>query len=74
MAIERQVISLSLSPTNPNAQRVLAALEQEQIPSRERSATLLAWLVAYLDGNGRMQAGQSNEMSDEELDAILEDF
>lgn len=74
MAIERLVISLSLSPANPDAARVLAALRTEDIPERRRSAVLLAWLAAYLDGQARSRTAGDAGLSEAELDALLEDF
>ncbi len=50
MAIEREVVSLSLSPKNPDAQIVLDALRAADVPKRQQSALLLRWLAGYLRG------------------------
>lgn len=74
MAVERVVISVSLSPANPDAAQVLKALAEEDIPNRQRSATLVSWLAAYLSGQARTRMLAGDGMSDEELDDCLDDF
>lgn len=74
MAVERQVISLSLAPGNPDAVRVLEALDAEQVPRRQRSAVLLAWLAAYLDGRAREPTPQEDTSWMDDADDAMDLF
>jgi|GEM_PF-2706360 len=70
----RAPLTLSLSPANPDALVVAAALKG--VPAGQRSASLLRWAAAYLQG-GVLDApavASALGMSEAELDALLDDF
>ncbi len=72
---KRAILSLSLSPTNPDAAVVAEALTQ--VPARERSAALLRWAAAYLQGRALEQPSvvmAELGMSESDLDALLDEF
>jgi hypothetical protein len=69
----RVVKTISLSPANPDAAVVLAALAA--IPEGEHSKMLLAWAAAYLEGRARAAAADADPALDEAaIDAALDDF
>lgn len=70
----RVILPISLSPANPDAQIVAAALRD--VPRRGRSAALLSWAAAYLQGQTLEQPVVETGigLSEEELDALLDDF
>ena len=72
--MKRRVMSISLSPANPDAQLVLQALKE--VSANQRSAELLRWAAAYLSGQTNDQPAPIPElgMSEDELDALLDDF
>ncbi len=73
---QRKVVSLSLSPANPNAEIVLHGLKEHQVPQGQRSAKILEWAAAYLSGRANEQPTMlpGFGMSEAELDALLDDF
>lgn len=71
----RVIVPLSLSPANPDALIVAQALAD--IGERGRSAAILRWAAAYLQGQARevpTPAEAALGMSEEELDALLDAF
>lgn len=72
-APRRRVISLSLSPSNPAAVRLEAELVAANIPERQQSQVILAWLMDYFDGRARA-AWVVETIADDELDALLDNF
>lgn len=70
----RTVLPVSLSPANPDAVLVAAALRD--VGKGQRSVTLLAWAAAYLRGEVSQGLAISAElgMTEAELDALLDDF
>jgi hypothetical protein len=70
----RAIWPISISPTNPDAQVVAQALKDA--PKGERSALILRWAAAYLQGRAKEQPIAMNElgMSDAELSELLDDF
>lgn len=73
-ATRRTVLPISLSPANPDALTVAAALKE--LPRGQRSASLLAWAAAYLRGEVSSAPALIPElgMSEEELDQLLDEF
>lgn len=70
----RAVLPISLSPANPDAVAVAAALRD--LPKGQRSASLLAWAAAYLRGEAAQTAVTVADlgMSEAELDQLLDEF
>lgn len=70
----RAILSVSLSPANPDAVVVAAALRD--VPDGQRSATLVQWAAAYLQGRARETSPVLTElgMTEAELDQLLDDF
>lgn len=71
---QRTILPISLAPGNPDALVVAAALRE--VPHGQRSAAILGWAAAYLQGRAREQPDVIPElgMSEAELDALLDDF
>lgn len=74
LAGRRVIVPLSLSPANPDALVVAAALAD--VPPRGRSAAILSWAAAYLQGRALEAPAIEADlgMSEEELDAALDNF
>ena len=72
--MKRGIMSVSLSAANPDAQIVLAALKG--VAKNQRSAELLRWAAAYLSGQTNTQPALLPElgMTEDELDALFDDF
>jgi hypothetical protein len=72
--MKRTRVTISLSPKNEDAATVLRALEKA--PYWKRSAELLRWAAAYLNGKALEQTSivTGIDMTDDELDALLDDF
>jgi hypothetical protein len=70
----RSIMPISLSPANPDAVAVTEALKA--IPPGQRSAALLAWAAAYLQGRAREppSVAAAIGISEEELDQLLDAF
>lgn len=73
---QRTVLSLSLSPANPDAVTVATALKERNIEKGKRTAAILTWAAAYLQGKGAEEPIAVNPLglSEEEIDALLDDF
>ena len=71
---ERIIWSVSISPRNPDAVTVAQALKD--VLPRERSALLLRWAAAHLQGKANDQPAILPEfgMSDEEISGLLDDW
>lgn len=74
MAIERRVLSLSLSPKNPKAARLMELLDQQQIEAGQFSETITNWLVEYLEGRSRSVDTESSDDIDDALDDLLDNL
>lgn len=75
MAEWRTVISLSVSPRNPDAALVAAALAERGIALTHGGGQILEWAAAYLSGATAAPLVASDPgPSDEELTALLDDF
>lgn len=74
MAIERRVLSLSLSPKNPKAARLLELLDQQQIEAGQFSETITNWLVEYLEGRSRSVDAEPSDDVDDALDDLLDNL
>lgn len=72
--MKRTRVTISLSPKNEDASTVLRALEKA--PYWKRSAELLRWAAAYLNGETAAQTSIIPEigMSQEELDSAIDDW
>ena len=73
--MKRERVTISLSHRNADAVAVMEAIKG--IPERKRSAALLRWAAAYLSGEALSLAPVTAEppaISDDELDALLNDF
>lgn len=71
--MKRGRVTISLSQKNPDAIVVIEAIRD--IPARQRSAILLRWAAAYLDGRQReVNVERSFIFDDGELDAALDDW
>jgi hypothetical protein len=69
----RAVWPISVSERNPDALVVAQALQGT--PKGDRSALLLRWAAAYLQGKANERpAIPELEMTDEEVSALLDDF
>lgn len=72
--MKRTIMPISLSPANPDAAVVAQALRA--IPKGQRSAALLRWAAAFVTGTPNDQpvpiAGL--DITEDELDALLDDF
>ncbi len=70
----RTILPISLSPANPDAAVVAEALKD--VPSRGRSAAILSWAAAYLQGRALETPAICAElgMTEEEFDAALDAF
>jgi len=70
----RQIWSISISPRNPDAMLVAQALKDA--PKSERSALLLKWAAAYLQGKASDQPTilPAFGMSDDDISSLLDDF
>lgn len=77
--MSRTRITISLSAKNSDSVVVLRALEQA--PHWKRSAELVRWAAAYLNGESLVRAGESLvraevipelDMTEEELDTLLD--
>lgn len=71
---QRAIVTLSLSPANPDAVVIATALKS--LGKGERSAAILRWAAAYLQGRALEAPAVIPElgMSEEELDQLLDDF
>jgi hypothetical protein len=71
---QRTVLPLSLSPANPDA--VIVATALKDVAKGQRSAAVLQWAAAYLQGKAREGPAIIAELgiSEEELDQLLDDF
>jgi hypothetical protein len=65
-------ITISLSSKNQDAVTVLRALDKA--PYWKRSAELLRWAAAYLNGEVAITESESTDLDIEEIDALLDDF
>lgn len=72
--MKRWRATVSFSPLNPDA--VIVAQAFREIPSGHRSAALMRWASAWLQGQTNNQPVDACEltMTDEEFDALLDDF
>lgn len=72
--MRRSRITISLSSKNADATTVLRALDQA--PYWKRSAELVRWAAAYLNGESMAQVESTPalDMTEDELDALLDDF
>ncbi len=72
----RTIVSLSLSPANPDAMLVAQALKDQAVPQGQRSAKILEWAAAYLSGKANETPAIIPEigLSEEEIDGLLDDF
>jgi hypothetical protein len=72
--MKRTVMPLSLSPANPDAVVVVQALKS--VPSGRRSAALLRWAAAFVTGqtNDQPMLIDGLNMTEDELDELLDDF
>jgi hypothetical protein len=70
----RTIVPLSLSPANPDALIVAAALSD--VGERGRSAAILRWAAAYLSGQAREVESPASALgiTEDELDALLDAF
>lgn len=73
----RTRITISLSTTNQDAATVLHALERA--PHWKRSAELVRWAAAYLNGEALVKETQTiepalNEAELEDISALIDDF
>ncbi len=73
-ADRRAILTVSLSPANPDALVVAEALRR--VPDGGRSAALLGWAAAYLQGRAldTPAIGAELGMSEAEFDAALDEF
>jgi hypothetical protein len=75
MAERRTVISLSVSPRNPDAATVAEALKERGIAITHGGGQILAWAAAYLSGRAADPPPIVDQgPSEEELDQLLDDF
>ena len=72
----RTVVSLSISERNPDATLVAERLRDLGIPLGKGGKQIMAWAALYLSGATSAAAIEPIEqgMSDDELDARLDDF
>ena len=72
----RVVISVSVSPRNPDAATVTAALAKRGILLTHGGGQILAWAAAYLSGATNAPALDAGDpgLSDEELSERLDAF
>jgi hypothetical protein len=71
----RTVISVSVSPRNPDAALVAEALAEQGIELTRGGGQILAWAAAFLNGaSATPRRIEEPGISDEELDALLNDF
>jgi len=72
--MKRGRATVSFSPLNPDA--VIVAQAFREIPAGQRSAALMRWAAAWLRGEANSQPVESAEltMTDEEFDALLDNF
>jgi hypothetical protein len=72
--MERTRVTISLSPRSEDAVTVLRALEK--VKHWRRSAELLRWAAAYLNGEAlqKTEVLLDMDLTDAELDALLDDF
>lgn len=70
----RAIWSVSVSPRNPDARVVAQALAG--VAPRERSALLLRWAAAYLQGKANDEIAIVPEfgMSEEDISSLLDGF
>lgn len=69
----RRPLTISLSPANPDACLVAQALQD--IEPGHRSAELLRWAAGFLSGRAAEQPiVAAMGLSEDELDALLDDF
>ena len=67
MAIKRIVISLSLTPNDPNdpdSLLIVQALRAENPPKRQQSAVLKRWLAERLRGEGEIVTMPDDEYAE----------
>lgn len=71
---QRTIFALSLSPANPDAVVVATALKS--VGKGERSAAIVRWAAAYLQGKALETAPIVAElgMSEAEFDELIDDF
>lgn len=71
--MRRTVVSVSVSPRNPDAAAVAEALAERGIPLTHCGGQLLAWAAAYLAGRAleRVECAEAT-ISDDELDVLLD--
>lgn len=75
MAEWRTVISVSVSPRNPDAALVAQALAERGIALTRGGSLILEWAAAYLSGRAAEPPPVAELIiSDEELTALLDDF
>jgi hypothetical protein len=67
-------MTISLSHQNPDAVLVLNTLQD--VPPRYRSAALLRWAAAYLNGqvNERPSPFTGIDMTEEDIGKLMDDF
>lgn len=71
--MKRARITISLSTKSEDAATVLHALEDA--PYWKRSAELIRWAAAYLNGESMAREEASpEEMDEDEIDARMDDF
>jgi hypothetical protein len=70
------VVSLSISTRNPDARLIAQRCADLGIPIGRSGPKILAWAALYLSGAQveQLAAVEEQGMSDEDLDARLEDF
>lgn len=72
--MKRKILSVSLSYQNPDA--IIVARRLSEIPEGQRSAALLKWAAAFLNGMVII-AGQdptAEVISDDEFDKLLDNL
>lgn len=78
--MKRTVVSMSVSEQNPDAEIVRAALEARGIPLTRGGGRILAWAAAFLTApllvavQTTVPDGQDFGLSEDEIDALLDDF
>lgn len=73
--MKRTRITISLSPKSEDAATVMRALKTA--PHWKRSAELVRWAAAYLNGESLAKQAETIpelDMTDEEVDAILDEW
>lgn len=70
----RRVVSLSLSARNADARIVARGLVERDVALTHGGPLILEWAAAYLEGRAAQPIEDASGISDDELDALLDDF